>query len=83
MIVVAAVAAACGHEARRAAPRPVPSPAWTELTWKCEDMAGRRAVGPAILFNGVTGRDYDDAWHTRAEARAIARRLGVRFTVDC
>ena len=58
--------------------------AWTELTWKCEDQDPLgRSIGPAILSDVNDARDFDAQWHTRAEARAIARRLHVRYTEDC
>jgi hypothetical protein len=85
--IVAAVAAplvACGgndgshREAHAAADR------WTRLTLKCEDQDARgRPLGPAILSNGEDARDYDADWHTRADARRIARRLHLRYTEDC
>jgi hypothetical protein len=57
---------------------------WRELTWKCEDKDSLgHPIGPAIVSNANDAQDYDTAWHTRKEARAIARRLGVRFTIDC
>jgi hypothetical protein len=46
------------------------------------DDRGRR-IGPAFVFDGTAGAQYDGQWHTRSEARAIARRLRVRFTIDC
>jgi hypothetical protein len=58
--------------------------AWTELTWKCEDRDSQgRPIGPAILSNRAAAQDYDAKWHTRAEARAIARRLRLHYTEDC
>jgi hypothetical protein len=51
---------------------------------KCEDQDARgRPLGPAILSNGEDARDYDADWHTRADARRIARRLHLRYTEDC
>ena len=46
-----------------------------------QDPQGR-SIGPAILSDVNDARDFDAQWHTRAEARAIARRLHVRYTED-
>jgi hypothetical protein len=61
-----------------------PMGTWRALTWKCEDTDSRgRPVGPVIVSNSKEAQDLDRNWYTRTEARVVARRLGLRFTIDC
>jgi len=84
---VAAFVVACsgndrgGQDAR---PKTRTTYPWTDLSWKCEDQDSHgRPIGPAILSSHNDARDYDAQWHTRAEARTIARRLHLRYSEDC
>jgi hypothetical protein len=83
LLTIAAVTAGCAGVTRSTTAKVEPA-RWREVTWKCEDKDPRgHPVGPVILSNGVDAVDYDADWHTRAEARAIARDLHARLTIDC
>lgn len=52
------------------------------VAFKDEDTLGGQVVGPIFIgtdANGVGGERYDDKWHTRQEARAVARDLGAEL----
>jgi hypothetical protein len=81
---LAALLVSCGGTDASHREAPAGADRWTRLTLKCEDQDARgRPLGPAILSNGEDARDYDADWHTRADARRIARRLHLRYTEDC
>lgn len=52
------------------------------VAFKDEDTLGGQVVGPIFIAtdaNGMGGERYDDKWHTRQEARAVARELGAEL----
>jgi hypothetical protein len=88
--LVASMAAwlvACGGNdrgGRDVKPKTTTAPRWTELTLKCEDLDSQgHPIGPAILSGRNDAQDYDAQWHTRADVRAIAKRLHLRYGEDC
>lgn len=75
----------CLHNERQTyAPLRRPLERWTDLTFKCDDVDSEgHDIGPAILSNATSARDYDNRYRTERQARALARRLHLRFGVDC